>query len=400
VYLGRIRDMLVPGGVLFLAALAAAGVERIHHELAVAAAFWPFALVPLGVLVGWRFNRGRLVFGLLIILAADLFTPEGGAAHPHEVVALRAAWVLVPLNLATLSLLKERGIFTLAGLSKGVLIALQPLSLAAAFLARPEALFALSQRGWWLPPLGLPPLWLPGAAMLTLSAAVIFALFFRRRDPLDSGMFWAVVTVAMALWRREPPWMDAWLFGCAALILVAAGFESAHTLAFRDELTGLPARRALNEALLRMGGRYAVAMLDVDHFKRFNDRYGHEVGDQVLRMVGMMIAGVRRGKAFRYGGEEFTILFPGLTASEAEPILDELRRRIAARGFAVRSSDRPAKKPRKKRPAGSKKKVSVTVSIGVAEPGPGRSRPEAVVAAADKALYRAKNGGRNRVAAA
>ena len=56
-------------------------------------------------------------------------------------------------------------------------------------------------------------------------------------------------------------------------------------MAYHDELTGLPGRRALNEALLRVGSRYAVAMVDVDHFKHFNDAYGHEVGDQVLRMV-------------------------------------------------------------------------------------------------------------------
>src|SRR2546426_2126284 len=56
-------------------------------------------------------------------------------------------------------------------------------------------------------------------------------------------------------------------------------------MAYEDTLTGLPARRALNEALLRLGGQYSVAMIDVDHFKRINDRHGHDVGDQVLKMI-------------------------------------------------------------------------------------------------------------------
>ena len=83
-------------------------------------------------------------------------------------------------------------------------------------------------------------------------------------------------------------------------------------MAYDDELTGLPARRALNEALTRLRGVYTVAMVDIDHFKRFNDEHGHDVGDQLLRMVGARVGEVRGGgRAFRYGGEEFAVLFPG-----------------------------------------------------------------------------------------
>src|SRR2546425_6328967 len=75
-------------------------------------------------------------------------------------------------------------------------------------------------------------------------------------------------------------------------------------MAYQDSLTGLPARRALNEALLRLGGHYTVAMLDVDHFKRINDHHGHDVGDQVLKMIAAKLAQVTGGgKAYRYGGE-------------------------------------------------------------------------------------------------
>src|SRR5207302_1408861 len=90
--------------------------------------------------------------------------------------------------------------------------------------------------------------------------------------------------------------------------LTAALVEASYHMAYQDSLTGLPARRALNEALLRLGGHYSVAMIDVDHFKRINDRHGHDVGDQVLRIIAAKLAQVPGGgKAYRYGGEEFAV---------------------------------------------------------------------------------------------
>ena len=94
------------------------------------------------------------------------------------------------------------------------------------------------------------------------------------------------------------------------LILVAAVAHEAYQMAFRDELTGLPGRRALNERLQRLGRSYVIAMADVDHFKKFNDTHGHDVGDQVLRLVAAQLRKIGGGgKAYRYGGEEFTLVF-------------------------------------------------------------------------------------------
>src|SRR5439155_477780 len=80
-----------------------------------------------------------------------------------------------------------------------------------------------------------------------------------------------------------------------ALILIVAVVEASYHMAYQDSLTGLPARRALNEALLRLGGHYTVAMLDVDHFKRINDHHGHDVGDQVLKMIAAKLAQLTGG---------------------------------------------------------------------------------------------------------
>jgi diguanylate cyclase (GGDEF)-like protein len=169
-------------------------------------------------------------------------------------------------------------------------------------------------------------------------------------------------------------------------------------MAYRDELTGLPARRALNDALLRVGGTYTVAMVDVDHFKKFNDTHGHDVGDQVLRMVAGRLARVPGGgRAFRYGGEEFAVLFPGKTVEESAPHLETLRAAVASATFTKRGLDRPKRKPKSPRARGaSARPLAVTVSIGAGQ-ARGSALPEQVVKAADKALYRAKEGGRNRV---
>lgn len=137
-------------------------------------------------------------------------------------------------------------------------------------------------------------------------------------------------------------------------------------------------------------------MLDIDFFKRFNDRYGHDVGDQVLCMVASHLDRVGGGgKPYRYGGEEFTIIFPNKSKKEARPFLESLRESIAGAQFKVRGKKRPRKAPKKKTRAKNPKTVSITISIGAAEPGRDLSKPAEVMKAADKALYRAKRKGRN-----
>src|SRR5207253_9119178 len=131
-------------------------------------------------------------------------------------------------------------------------------------------------------------------------------------------------------------------FATGGLILVLSLIETWHGMAYDDELTGLPARRALNEALARLRGVYTVAMIDIDHFKRFNDEHGHDIGDQLLRMVGARLADIGGGgRAFRYGGEEFAVLFQGKDVSEAGIPLEALRRTIEAAPFTLRGSQRP-----------------------------------------------------------
>jgi GGDEF domain-containing protein len=193
--------------------------------------------------------------------------------------------------------------------------------------------------------------------------------------------------------------------GACGLILVASLLEESHQLAFRDQLTGLPGRRALEERLRSLHGGYAIAMVDVDHFKKFNDTHGHDIGDQVLRLVGGRLAQVGGGgTAYRYGGEEFSVVFPHTGLGEAERALESIRDSIEQYRMAVRGPDRPKKGEEGIKLRGEadaqmqpEKGLSVTVSIGVAAPSGDAGSPHQVVKAADAALYRAKQGGRNRV---
>ena len=138
-------------------------------------------------------------------------------------------------------------------------------------------------------------------------------------------------------------------------------------------------------------------MLDIDHFKKFNDTYGHDIGDQVLKLVAAKMSGVKGGgKIYRYGGEEFTVVFPRKTAEQSIPELETLRENIATYDMVIRNPKRTDKKSRKGKQPSDNKTVNVTVSIGVAQRTAKQTFDEALKNA-DLALYRAKKKGRNNV---
>jgi len=175
----------------------------------------------------------------------------------------------------------------------------------------------------------------------------------------------------------------------SGLFLMGSMIHEGLHMAFKDELTNLPGRRALNEQLAKLGRQYTLAMLDVDHFKKFNDTYGHDLGDYVLKIVAQEIQKISGGgRAFRYGGEEFTIVFLGKNQDDALTHLEDIRELIAQRKIPVKNQKQNTSKP---------VDVSVTISIGVAQRTGDNKTPEHVLKAADEALYRAKRGGRNQV---
>lgn len=181
----------------------------------------------------------------------------------------------------------------------------------------------------------------------------------------------------------------------SALIAISALVHDSYRMAYMDTLTGIPSRRALEERFLRLGSRYVIAMVDIDFFKKFNDTFGHDVGDDVLKLVAKELSHVKNGgKAFRYGGEEFTILFSGKKKEECIIALEEIRESIFRRGFVIRDKNRPEKAPKGQSPKATSKKERLSVSIGVALSQKGKT-PHEIIKEADEALYKAKESGRN-----
>lgn len=240
--------------------------------------------------------------------------------------------------------------------------------------------------------------------LFLIAAVFLLVQYLRHPRPLHAaqlvglvGLLWMLPKVFI-----EPQALNIMSSQVMLMIAVAVAHE-AYQMAFRDELTGLPGRRALNEHLQRLGRNYVLAMADIDHFKKFNDTHGHDVGDQVLRLVAQQLAKISGGgKAYRYGGEEFTLVFPGKTIEQCMPHLEVVRAAVESYHLQLReSTKRPHddQQGRQKRGAKNTGSVAVTVSIGVAQRQAEQPNPEDVLKAADKALYEAKNAGRNKVMA-
>lgn len=366
----------------------------------------PYIIFSFGIMLSLHFNLTRVAFVLFVFGLAcwgHHATASVDATGFASSVIFLSICFLLPFNLALFALLRERGIATLQGGLRFGYILFQALLIFWVIQGSREDIYRLLSGDFFL---SLP---FPGSHALPQSALImnglafllIFSVFRRKCSPVEIGFIGAQGAVILASLFAERETYFILFLSAAGLILLVSVIQNTYHMAYRDDLTGLPARRALNERTLMLGRRYSIAMLDVDHFKKFNDTYGHATGDQVLKMVA---TGIRKvgggGRSYRYGGEEFTILFPNRGLDAVVPHLEELRERIEAYRLGIRGKDRPEKSMHGRSRRGAKgkgKAVSVTVSIGVAESGKQRRSPDEVISAADKALYRAKKSGRNRV---
>jgi GGDEF domain-containing protein len=252
----------------------------------------------------------------------------------------------------------------------------------------------------------------------TVAGTFLIVRFLITRRATDSALFWSFLALAFFFYEIRSEYASTLFFAAAACILDVAIIENSYLLAYRDELTALPSRRAFNEALQHLVHPYSVAVVDIDHFKQFNDKYGHDTGDQVLKLVAGRLSRVTGGgQAYRFGGEEFIILFSGKTTPQVIDHLEQLRVAIEASEFQLRGVDRrqaprgPDRRSQRQVPANRRKAdairqlaqeksapgLSVTVSIGVATSQTENSKSDVVLESADKALYRAKANGRNRL---
>ncbi|MFT5162651.1 MAG: diguanylate cyclase (GGDEF)-like protein [Alteromonadaceae bacterium] len=351
-----------------------------------------YALLLITIVFAAQFSRSR--FSLLGILWIVFIASNERVLPWSGWLKLNNDWLMLTgVSLfALFALLKDRGLLSVHGIMRMLLI----------------GLCGLGAWGWlWLS--NTIELNAPKTAITTMITPLIplqipiaiTALILLWQNLTKPNLLLSAIVVSFVVWclhyyqLLQLPWFMVLTVLVAHYLLVI--IIDSYFLAYRDELTALPSRRALNQLALSLGRKYTVAMLDIDHFKKFNDTYGHDIGDQVLRLVAAKLAKVKGGgKVFRYGGEEFTIIFSGKTADKATPELEVLRQSIADYAIAVRQPERKSKQARKASKSQNTKTVSVTISIGVAQKEPKQTFEQALKAA-DVALYRAKKRGRNNV---
>ncbi len=342
------------------------------------------------------FNQMRIVF-ITFALGLTLLMSEG---YPYPMSRLTIGMLpsVLAIEITALTYMRERGFFNRYGL-KRFLMVLLPIGILYLFepaFANSTSLFSEGMARLFLPTHRLP---VPFGTVFI--SVVSIALLWRLRGteyPILGSCFAAVIL--FVLQGISPPLeVDApgvarvfklLCFSLSGLMFLWCIYLLSWGRAYCDELTELPGRRALEEQLLKLGDKYSIVMLDIDHFKKFNDTYGHQTGDDVLRLVAKTLRSHCGENAYRFGGEEFTIIQKGRGMDTTASSMDHLRRKIQNARLTIK---RTAAKS-----GMSGKVVKVTASFGVADSNGEKRLPHEVLRAADSALYKAKKLGRNRVA--
>ncbi|KAF0867232.1 GGDEF domain-containing protein [Pseudomonas sp. LD120] len=402
----------LPSLVLLLAGLAAAYVKDLNVFFTSLFNVLPTLVLLLGGAYCAVYRRQRELFLMVTVYIAYFlldtqtdFYRDNGRVREDAAVVFHLCCLLLPLLFGLFAAWQERThLFQDMVARFAVLLAFGGVALGLE-QSYPQALLN------WLAEIRWPALHGSWMSLIQLSYPVFLAAFlllavqyWRSPRPLHAaqlvgllGLFWMLPKTFIL------PFTLNIMCSQVMLMIAAAVAHEAYQMAFRDELTGLPGRRALNERMQRLGRNYVLAMTDVDHFKKFNDTHGHDVGDQVLRLVASKLSKVTGGgRAYRYGGEEFAVVFAGKTLDECMPHLEMIREVIATYNIQLRNQDsRPQddQQGRQRRGAAAASSVSVTISIGVAERLMEHRTPEEVLKAADQALYSAKGAGRNCVMA-
>ncbi|MEK1952076.1 GGDEF domain-containing protein [Pseudomonas sp. YNh] len=400
----------LPSLILLLAGLAAAYVRDLSVFFTSLFNVLPTLVLLLGGAYCAVYRRQRELFMMLTVYIAYYlldtqtdFYRDHGRVREDAAVIFHLVCLLLPALFGLYGAWQERTHLLQDMVARGaVLFAVGSVAVALE-QSYPEALLT------WLAEIRWPTLhgqWMSLIQMVYPLFLGVFILlvvqYLRAPRPLHA----ALITGLLGIFWMLPqtfilPFTLNIMCSQVMLMIAAAVAHEAYQMAFRDELTGLPGRRALNERMQRLGRNYVIAMTDVDHFKKFNDTHGHDVGDQVLRLVASRLSKVTGGgRAYRYGGEEFALVFAGKTAEECVPHVEAVREVIANYVMHLRDqSSRPQDDTsgRQRRAGNSGGTVSVTISIGVAERQVDHRNPEAVLKSADQALYSAKGAGRNCV---
>ncbi len=394
-----VRGWVWPGSAFLLLAVLLATFAADAAWLAAATPLYPLVVYVTGFVLAWRFRRSRVAAVVLGLFMMDLLLrPSGSAFQPGAGSIWDASGVLFLFFMPVVAAGKDRGVPSRRGLIQ-VAMVLGGLASGLLFWAvRPELL------SWtWQPflPWDFSALGLSDATLIVGLFAILLTagVAAGRRHQLDKGFFWVAVTLLFALRGGSDSVESTVYLTMAGLMLIVNVIEKLYSLSLRDDVTGLPTRRALRQEIKRAGGSYALAFVGVDHYDDLYDRHGRDTSDRVVKKVAMHLGKTSvTGRVFRYGNEEFAIVYPGRGREEVLGDLEMLRADIEDFRFGL--SPKAHGNGQSGAPQYPAVRWSLTVSVGVAERAEkkGWSGNYAVIArAALGALHRGQKAGGNIV---
>ncbi|OOM72242.1 response regulator PleD [Clostridium puniceum] len=357
-----------------------------------------YIIFGLGLILSIRFNKGRVFLMILLLTLFELllnyYLELSIDTTIYSKVLYPMMCILLPLNIVAFSQLKEKGIFSSWGKIRIFLMLIEMFAIYRfTLLNNPLMQDLLNYEFINLP---LENIIMNQTALLIFFLTLLFFIIkaYVKNSVFEVRLIGIIISIFAALFFVNDRLSFSIFLSATGLVLITSIIEDSYSMAYLDELTEIPSRRALREDLMKLGTKYVIAMIDIDFFKKFNDKYGHDVGDDVLKLVASNLVKITGGgKAFRYGGEEFTIIFPGKSIDDAIPHLETLREQVSKSGYTKKSSKAQISKAKQ----GSSSQLFVTISIGVCEKSIKFKEIDEVMKGADKALYRAKKKGRNCV---
>ncbi|NLC28392.1 MAG: GGDEF domain-containing protein [Campylobacteraceae bacterium] len=385
------RSTLAFLAIFLLGVLVAIAFSKTYFNPSILSGLTTLFLAPpiVSLLIGAHFKRGKVVFLSFLLFVFQLFLLFGGFWHLNIEQSQRAIALMTPVGFLILGLMEERGIF-------GKIVVL-----------RFVATIALSAIAYWIgtnpafidalnsPFLGenLPIKPISEIAFVLYVAGILLLsiLSLLESKQVEKSLPWVLLVAGFPV--LSPEFSFIWHLGAAGIIFTFALSQDAYKMAYIDSLTGIPSRRAMDEYFEHLSPPFTIAMADIDHFKKFNDTYGHDVGDDVLRKIAQTLKSIDGGgKVFRYGGEEFAVVFAGKEAVVCKPFLEDVKEIIQKQGFIIRGKKRTPEKI--KEIAGTK--VTLTISVGACDDSWG-DETQSIIKKADELLYSAKKAGRNCV---
>ena len=387
-----VRGWVWPGLLLLLLGVLLATFTADTPWLATTTGLYPPVVYGVGLFLAWRFRRSRVAAVLLGLFMMDVvLRPSNASMEPGVGSVWDASGVLLLFLMPVVAAMKDRGVLSHRGL---IQVAIILAGLAAGLMVwavRPEFLSWTWQS---FLPWDLSGLRLSNAMLIVGLFALLLTggLAVWRGHRLDKGFFWIAVALLFAL-GGGPDSVESTVFlTMAALILVVNVLEKSYALSLHDNVTHLPARRAMRREIRRAGSSYALALVSVDHFKTLHDRYGRDASDRVIKKIARDLRMVgRHARVFRYSGENFALVFPGKGRNEVLGDLEDLRADIEDFRFAM--SPKAAGNGKGEGAKYPSVRWSLTVTVGVAQceekTGWWSTRYGAIDRAARRALFSA-----------